>query len=307
MEDLTNTGLTSTATATSPLHNFLRRPSKKALLLTSIALTVVVFFIMIVMNFSLVMFAVSTNGTHIETVEKGVPTWYKFSFGMAKNVDGAPGFDKAPVTVLEAIPYGAEGEYAVLARISGVEGIAVGILHTNNTFENILSDATNKADLAVRPDGLALFGVMIDGESHLMLLDLTKSGAAPSNLGRGRSPRVFTDGFFVAISSRGIVRIDPTTKSVSVLVPSNDADIYNGTISKEGTRAAISNTSSKTLLYRIEQTSPGNVALMSTSRFTALSPISFVGTEFIIEPSAHQLSVYHITPAFKNVGSLRVK
>lgn len=285
------------------LHN----PSTKTLLLASGALFVVVVLVNVALSFSFLKFVFLTHGSHVETVENGVPTWYALSFGTAKKVDGAPGFKKAPVTVLEAVAYGEEGAHAVLARVPGVEGIALGILHPNNTFENVLSDGTNKADLAVRPDGIALFGAMVDGDSRLMLLELTNPEDAPSDLGRGRSPRVFTDGFFVAISSRGIVRIDPVTKDVAVLVPSNDADIYNGTISVDGTRAALSLTSGKTLLYRVEQTSPGDVALMSTSRFTALSPISFIGTEFIIEPSAHQLSGYDITPAFKNVGSLRVK
>lgn len=308
MEDPT-IPVTAAPLSAAPVRRFawLHNPSPKTLLIASILLFVVVALVNLAMSFSLVKFAFMTHGTRVETVERGVPTWYAFSFGMAKKVDGAPGFAKAPVAVLEARPYGAEGEYAVLARVPGGEGIALGILHANNTFENILSDGTTKADLAVRPDGTALFGAMIDGESHLMLLDLTKSGVAPSDLGRGRSPRVFTDGFFVAISNRGIVRIDPATKDVSVLVPSNDADIYNGTISVDGTRAALSLTSGKTLLYRIEQTSPGSVALMSTSRFTALSPISFIGNKFVVEPSARQLRVYKSAPVLTKIGSLRVK
>ena len=292
----------------SRFHSHLHRPTAKTLLFVSVALAVYVFLIMVVMNFSLVKFAFATHGDRFETVEGGVPTWYKSEFGMIRKVAGPEGFKNAPVTVLEAIPYGATpNEFAVLAKVEGVEGIALGILHANNTFENILADGTNKADLAVRPDGTALYAAMVDGESRLMLLDLTKSGVAPSDLGRGRSPRVFTDGFFVAISSRGIVRVDPVTKSVTVLMPSTDADIYNGTISRDGLAAAISNTSGKTLLYAIRHTNPGNVSLVSTSQFVALSPLSFVDEEFIIEPSTRLVNVYEKLLSLKKIGSFRIK
>lgn len=294
---------------TSTNHRFawLRNPSRKALLIVSGLLFIVVVLVNVATSFSFIQFVFATHGTHIQTVERGTPTWYKLSFGMAQKMDGAPGFDKAPVTVLEATSYGVEGAFAVLARVPGVEGIAIGILHPNNTFENVLSDGTNKADLAVRPDGMALYAAMVDGESHLMLLDLTKSGSASSDLGRGRSPRVFTDGFFVAISEQGIIRIDPVSSSVSVLVPSNDADIYNGTISPDGTLAALSNTSNKTLFYTIEQTSPGNVSLQSVVRFTALSPLSFVHDKYIVEPSPHALTIYENKTALTKLSVLRVK
>ncbi len=285
------------------LHN----PSTKTLLVVSGALFIVVVLVNVAISFSFLKFVFLTHGTRVETVENGVPTWYAFSFGTAKKVAGAPDFDQAPVTVLEAVEYGEQGAHAVLARVPGVEGITLGLLHANDTFESILSDGTNKANLAVRPDGQALYAAMMDGESRLMHTDLTKAETVPSDLGRGRSPRLFTDGFFVAVSEEGIVRIDPVSKSVSVLVPSTDADIYNGTISPDGTRVALSNTSSKTLFYTIENTSPGNVALTSVARFTALSPLSFVRDEFLVEPSGNLLTVYENKFSLNKLGSFRFK
>ncbi len=294
---------------TSTNHRFawLRNPSRKALLIVSGLLFIVVVLVNVALSFSFLKFVFLTHGTHVETVENGVPTWYALSFGTATKVDGAPGFNTAPMTVLEAVAYGEEGAHAVLARVPGVEGIAIGILHPNNTFENVLSDGTNKADLAVRPDGMALYAAMVDGESRLMSLDLTNTEEVPSELGRGRSPRVFTDGFFVAVTDEGIARIDPVSKDVAVLIPSADADLLNGTISPDGLTVAISNTSGKTLLYTIQRTSPGDVALSSTVKFTALSPLTFIRTNFIAEKSASSISVYEHAPVFRKVGSLRIK
>lgn len=277
------------------------------LLYASLLLLAVVMLANLVTAFSFVKFLVTSHGTSVELVENGAPTWYSFSLGAAHRVAGAPGFENAPVTVLEALPYGTEGAYAVLAQAAGVDGTMVGILHANNTFEYASTDASVKADLAVRPDGMALYAAKIEGESRIMVLDLTKSGTAPTNLVRGRSPRVFTDGFFIAITDKGIARIDPVSKDVAVLVPTADADLLNGSISPDGLTVSLSNTSGKTLLYTVQHTSPGDVSLSATARFIALSPVSFIGTEFIVERSASSMDVYERAPIFRKVGSLRIK
>jgi hypothetical protein len=272
------------------LHN----PSIRTLLLASGALFLLVVLVNVVMSFSSLKLAFLTHGTYVETVENGVPTWYKISFGTAKKVDGAPGFKKAPVTVLEAVSYGEEGTHVVLARVPGVEGIALGILHSNNTFENVLSDGTNKADLAVRPDGMALYAAMVDGESRLMLLELTNPEEAPTDLGRGKSPRVFTDGFFVAISEQGIVRIDPVADSVELLLPSSRALIQSGALSTDGTQVLVPGATSRLTLLGIKSTSPSNIAVVGETRIPSVADVFFSTTNkfVIVSGTFNSLRVY---------------
>jgi hypothetical protein len=241
-----------------------------------------------------VKFAFATHGERFETVERGVPTWYKSEFGMIRKVAGPEGFKKAPVTVLEAVAYGENSnEFVVLAKVDGVEGISLGILHANNTFENVLSDGTNKADLAVRPDGIALYGAMMGGESHLMQIDLTKSGTLPSDLGRGRSARLFTDGFFLAISDKGIVRIDPSREANTILLPNSDAYELSSTLSRDGTTAVVSNTSGKTIFLSITQLEPLQISVEAELEQFLVAPATLVGANyFVVTSGAGHLTVY---------------
>lgn len=100
-----------------------------------------------------------------------------------------------------------------------IEGSATGPVDTG-------VDYTGIADRKSIPGGM------------LYSFDLT-SDTVPQNLGTGKSPRVTTSGFLVALSPEGIVRIDATTAARKVMLAFEGGDAVGSTISSDGTVALL--------------------------------------------------------------------
>jgi hypothetical protein len=100
--------------------------------------------------------AVALEGTRVAFTRSGEAAWYEVSFGKLVPA-GIEGFEDARVEVLEAVPFGASGEHAVLARAEGTPGIALGILRADGSFAPVVADGTLKADLAVNSAGVAAY------------------------------------------------------------------------------------------------------------------------------------------------------
>lgn len=266
----------------SKMHTFLHHPTERTLLATAIVLTIVVYLVAMLTSFPWLVFAVSTHDTRFETVQDGLPVWYESKFGKITRVSGPKGFEKAPVEVLEAVRADESTEdRVVLAYVAGIEGVVLGILHKNNSFEHVLADGTNKADLAVRPDGIALFTRTSGGESTLVQVDLQKGTDSLLERGRGHSGRLFTDGFFLALSPQGLIRIDPASTSTdAILVSRANADNMNSSLSSDGVRATIPNTSGKTDFFSVRSLSPANLSVEMTLPELYRTPVIWISPEY---------------------------
>ncbi len=266
-------------------HSWLRRPTERTLLLVSIALALVVSAIIVCANWNLIAFSVSAHGTRFEVVDNGMPTWYEVGWGTVAKVGGPAGYENAPVTVLEAVPYEApNGDVAVLARVAGSEGVVLGLLHTDNTFSAVLADGSTKSSLAVRPDGLALYAARVAGESHILQINIHNPETL-KDLGRGKSPRLFKDGFFVAITQKGIVRIDPADTTHTVLLARTNADLMHSSLSTDGARAIVPSTSGKTEFITLQSLSPAAFAIDSSVSEVYRAPAVWVSKHFFVVPN----------------------
>ncbi len=275
------------AVPVAPLkHSWLRRPTERTLLVASALLALVVTSVWVLANMSFIRFALEAQGASFSVVEQGESVSYDVSLGSISKRTTVKGYERAPVQVLEVSQYnGNSGDVAVLAHVGGTDGTVLGVIHPNGTFTSVLSDGTRKADLVVRPDGIGLFSALVDGESHIMQINVAVPNNSLKDLGRGRSPRLFADGFFVALTPVGVVRIDPALSGVDILVLRSDADRMSSSLSPSGVRVVLPNTSGKTDFLSLRSLSPVQLALESTAPQVYGGPAVWVSAHFFVVPS----------------------
>ncbi len=181
------------------------------------------------------------------------------------------------------------GEKVVLFRAPGVEGIIAGIAHANGTLTALVSGGTNKADLLVRNDGLAVFTVgpvgapaseetsspedEIENEveetytatgpttisaapeaiapaAQLIALNIGTGSILP--LGVGYSPRLLANGSVIALTPDGIALIDPVSRNRSMLLKQSMTGLTPGRISPSGQAVALVGPENASVeLYRV--------------------------------------------------------
>ncbi len=290
-------------------RRWLHRPTDTTLLAASALLAFVVSAIMVCAYWPLMHFILASHGTRFEIVQQGMPTWYEVGWTNIRAVSGPAGYEDAPVHVLEAVSFESPvGDRAVLAQVPGTEDVILGVLHADNTFTTVFTDPNPKANLGARPDGVAVFSTVENGVSHIAYVSLTTPGKS-SDLGSGSNPRLNSDGFFVAVSPQGLVRIDPAlnASSSSVLVPNSYAEKLFGTISPDGKLALLPNAAAKMTLYSIEKTSPAKVPVTQTKEQIFLGPTGFLRGGYIVELGSGAFRIHALTNnQIHSIGPLTV-
>ena len=166
-------------------------------------------------------------------------------------------------------------EEVVLASVPGVPGIAAAIRTSDEAIRLLVAGDTNKSDLLVREDGIAIFTSvaaplpLAEGEApsdpnaeentveetgyatgpvdfgavetmpfpELVAVNIRTSQI--TSLGQGYSPRLQDDGSVLAITPEGVMRIDPVSLARTVVVSyAGDAN-RRGALSPSGMTAAL--------------------------------------------------------------------
>jgi hypothetical protein len=182
------------------------------------------------------------------------------------------------IVVTESVASGKAGESVVLALVPGKPGVLAGVAAADGTILALVSGGTNKADLLVRSDGIAVFSsspvpppsAPVDtgddtdaagpdevgsatgpgvpsapvaaaplSATYPQLVSVNTATRAIRSLGLGYSPRLLADGMVVALAPEGIVKINPATGARTVVLPLTDTGAAFGALSPSGTIAAI--------------------------------------------------------------------
>lgn len=290
-----------------------------------ILLGVVVLIIIGYVGYQLFLFSkvskfLPAEGTVVSVVERGlvVPYMMKGNALVAQppNVrpDGSIVFEEKDSPLVD-------GEKVALVSNPGVTGVALGIVHTDRTFTPLLTGVTNKADLLVTKEGIAVV-------STHAFIDVEPSGEAPqkegeplnapdeqgsatgpvslpgvrydltkpeyelvavniktgtiTSLGDGRSPRLTQDGTVLALSHEGVVRINPASGKRAFVLERADADSMRGNISASANIIAVGSKRNVAVdLYRYVD---GGVEYIGTLNWpTLIASLTFVDdTKFFI-------------------------
>jgi hypothetical protein len=249
---------------------------------------------------------VGSHGTSTQFVEfsdTGVPVWYRVGFSglaAAKDPNAPQGLS---VTILESVPFNANGDVAVLAQVPNQKGTVLGIVHGGKTFESIVADGTYKTDLAVRSDGQAMFAsasstssTIILGHgttSDLITLNLLSKKHPTQDLGLGRSPRVEPDGSFLALTPKGLVSFNPGTSDPKVIVTRTNADNIGAAISQDGSVVALPDDQQEITFYSVR--SVGGTQIVSV--LGSLQETAFVSQAAFLD-NQHFITFSSISSGF---------
>lgn len=263
--------------------------------------------------FSKVSPLIPQEGSLIRVVERGIAVPYVMKGNSLKaqdpdvRPDGSILFEKKDSPLVS-------GERVALVSIPGVQGVALGIIHADDTFTPLLTGNTNKADLQITKDGFAIV-------STHAFLDIQDEGSAPKeegaplnepdeqgsatgpvvlpgvrydiekpayelvavdlhtgnirSLGDGRSPRLLSDGNILALSHEGVVSIDPVKGTRSLVLERAGADSMRGNIAESGNVIAVG--SDRSTAVDVYEYVGGGVSYVGTLNWpTLFASLTFV-------------------------------
>lgn len=324
---------------TPPAPQLPRRTPLLALVLASGALATLLCFFF----FGSALYpSIRSYGQHLSVKTQYGTDWYTVGVGKLVPQHGIPGYDDLPFTVEQAVPFSSTGDVAVLARVPNQPGTVLGVVHKDRSFTPMVRDGIVKYDLVVRPDGLAVYTAAesepiaatasstasVGGPLatpvieyflrsnmlplRLKLVDLQRK-SAPVDLGTGASPRLTSSGMIVALSDKGLVGIDPVSKTATTLIPLSTRAVM-GSISPDGAYVVLPATRG-VITYHITSVSPADIDVIGTSetiRFTQTLSLASPTVLYTGGIGTGGVQIYNRAPFgfgseyFWNLGSIRI-
>lgn len=177
--------------------------------------------------------------SRIEFVGDGASHWFELQNNSLRPVRGPEEFDNAPFTVLETIPSDKEGSVFALIQTESQKSTVAGRLRTADmSILPVVSDASMKSSLAFRKDGYLVYTALIPLPT-IMVRHVLEADGSPVAVGAGRSTRVDAVGRVLALSSQGVVLVDPLMARMETLFEHANADGPGGAISRDGSVLAL--------------------------------------------------------------------
>jgi len=313
------------------MNNTTRRA---ALIIIGIAIVLVLVYV----AFQFFMFqravsALPTEGSVVTFVELGAGESYTLNDNVLERVVEEPRGDGAVITERVSSPAGE----AVLFSVPGIQGMSMGILHSSGDITALVGDPTNKADLAVSANGIAVFSsspaplleeveeptsgeepaessapdevwsvsgptntnVEVDFAAGFpQLVAVNLTTRAVSALGAGYAPRILSDGSIVAIAPDGVVLINSSTYARTLLMKRQMSAFPRAAISPSGTIVALPASDGTSIGFY--QLAPGSTnPPQDLGVLDWRGTISFSDDEHFFVRSAQEIARYYMVPTEK--------
>jgi len=221
------------------------------------------------------------DGTVVQFHTSAGSESYIVARGQPVRLSGLAGFEGLPFTIIEAVPSYLPNEQVVLAKVPAESGLVLGTLRQDGSFYPIIRDGKEKSSLAVRPDGLTLLGAFSGASSTLILLNLQASDHSVIEVGEGWGARLGSDGSFIALSSKGLIRID-ASGTESAVIDRADSNIQ-GAISPSALIVALSNSATGQLdFFKIKSTKPAISAYLGSIFVEGSYAVGFTDDETVV-------------------------
>lgn len=304
----------------------------------AIIIGIVIVIVLGYMAFQFFMFqravgALPSEGSVVTFVELGAGESYTLNDNVLERMDSEPRGDGVVITERVSSPSGE----AVLFSIPGVQGMSMGILHPSQAISALVGDPTNKADLAVSANGIAVFSsspaplleeaaapaseeepaessapdevgsasgptntnVVVDpAVGFPQLFAVNLATQAVSALGAGYAPRILADGSIVAIAPDGVVLINPSTYARTLLMERQMSAFPRAAISPSGTVVALP--ASDGISIGFYQLAPGTTnPPKNLGVLEWRGTVSFADDEHFFVRSALELARYYMVPTEK--------
>lgn len=239
----------------------------------------------------------------------GIEHWYQLSGTAISLAPGPAGFDGNTKRIYDAAPKLQSGDTPVLTLAANGTSDVFGVVRSDGTFIPFVDDGGKKADLAANADGLAAYTILGGANPELVSVNVFSNTKNTTPLGEGFSPAVTESGAVLALSSRGIIRIDPTlAQSSEVLLQREGLTYGDAALAPDASAAALPNAVTK----QVDVFSLDNKNGLSTSYLGSVpgtpDAIAFVTpTEFVMH-SASGLSLYTLgKPSVMKTASLTLQ
>lgn len=273
--------------------------------------------------------ALPDEGSTVTFVEQGMPERYVFAENILTRSIDAPLANGVVIHERVSSPV-TSGEEVVLASVPDGQGLFFGTLATDGVLTLLVSGDTNKADLSVSTDGIAVFSASpsilleevpvsapqeddddgIDetytatepapapaeiapvGSDFPQLIAVNLTTKAITPLGLGYSPRLLQDGTIVAIAPEGVVKIDPRTKAREVILAHSVSEL-GGNISPSGMTAALPGPNATLEFYALSGT-PTYLGFLE--RDGGALQAAFLEDKYVFVRTGFQLARYYKVP-----------
>lgn len=289
------------------------------------------YFALKLFSYQSVIDALPDEGSTVTFVEAGMPERYVFAGNiLTRDID-------EPLTngviVQERVPSPVSGsDEIVLASIPGSPGLFAGILSADGVLDLLVSGDTNKSDLSVSAEGIAVFSAspafLVEEETALPSdeenddgVNETYEAAAPAEvaevptpgsifpqliavdvatraimpLGLGYSPRILSDGMVLAIAPEGVVKINPRTNARELVVAYPVTEL-GGSISPSGMTAALPGPNATLEFYSLTGT-PTYLGFLE--RETGSTQAAFLEDKYVFVRTGAAVARYYTVPTEK--------
>jgi len=220
-------------------------------------------------------------------VENGAVRWYQLS-GTTLTALPMPSLPNNATHALSDVAATLRsGDTPVLAPSVATDGTTLAVVRHDGTLIPLLDDGTTKTDLAVNADGFAAYTVhATDGGMTLAAFSIYGPQKEALALGDGFSPAVSENGAVLALSSDGLVRIDPIGNMHETLLSRFGLAYGNAALAPDASAAVMPND----ITHALDVFSIGSKAITTSylgSIKTSSDAIAFVTpTIFIVHSSA---------------------
>lgn len=259
-------------------------------------------------------------------------SWYSVVGTQVAPLDHAPSAPNNTLGIIEIASKLPNGAYPVLTRIPGESGIVFGIASPDGAFIPVDANGTYKEGLVERSAGLIAFSAFIpakgihsvgpaaassfgiastSGVWHVMVGNLSADKVVVRDVGQGFGPRFLPDGSILALGKDGVVRIDPSTHSRTVIIDTPYLPPGAYAVSPDLQHVALANVSHESVEVYSLATGPQPVATLIGSIKSSLYPFAFMpnGNLFGLDPKTPQTAhVYSLTtPGLPLVSDITLK